>query len=192
MPTQPDRYLIRRATPQDLPDVLAILASAARWMHAAGWTAWRPEGFPAERITPGIDEGTVWVLTTREQVPLATIALDRHPDPEYTAPEALAVGVGDYLDEGWFGHRLARWQSAGRRGLGTLLVSWSVDWTYRQGGKYRLLNTARDAKPLQAFYQSLGFRHLAEVHSTGRRSGSLWVRDAEEVPAVHERITELT
>jgi GNAT superfamily N-acetyltransferase len=192
--TQLTEYEMRRATTADLQVVLDLLAQSARWMHEQGWDAWPPGGFPAERITPGLEEGTVWLMLMGGQ-PVGTLALDQHPDPEFEAAEAVAAGVTDLLPMALIGHRMAVARDLAGQGLGSVMLRWSIDFAYRQGLPWRLTNVARRAVPLQQFYAREGFKPLATVTSTRtadgkpRKSGSLWGRTttpetSPHVPAV--------
>lgn len=175
-------HTIRRATPPDLPVVLGLLAESARWMHERGFNAWPPDGFPAGRIRPGVAEGTVWLMedgTTRQ--PVGTLALDTHGDPEFTA-----AGLDPGYEHALIVHRMATCRRADRRGLGSLLLDWAVDRTARHGLSQVWLNVARNALPLQAWYSKHGFTHMTTVTATGRKSGSLWRRPAEQAVGLIE------
>lgn len=186
---------IARAFTGDLPIVRELLAQSARWMHSQGWTAWPSAGFPDSRIMPGIEAGEVWLLQDRGRT-VGTLTLDQRPELEFTAPEAVEAGVDGLLPQAWIGHRLAV-DRANPGVYGALLVEWSLDWTFRRGGKWRLTNVARRAEPLQAWYRKQGFAHLATVTSTRtdagapRQSGYLMGQLARAVPAITERVTEI-
>lgn len=181
---------IRRATPGDLMAVLGLLAASAAWMHARGWNAWAPGGFPPERITPGIAEGTVWLAAEGER-PVATLALDRHPDPEFSGDQALSLGVGDYLPDAWVLHRLAVSRARAGQGIGPLLLDWAADRTRRDGGPWLLVNMARNAEPLHRWYAAHGFKHIATITETPRKSGTLCTRPAARVAGLRQHITEI-
>lgn len=187
--------VICRAVSGDLPIVQRLLTGSARWMHSRGWTAWPPDGFPASRITPGIDAGEVWLLLAEGRA-VGTLTLDQRFEREFTAPEAEAAGVTEKLPEAWVGHRLAVDRAA--RGMyGRLLIDWSVDWTSRHGGAWRLTNVARRATPLQDWYRQQGFAHMATVTSTRkddgtpRQSGYLMGRPVHAVPGMGDRLVEI-
>lgn len=186
---------VARAFTGDLPAVRDLLAQSARWMHSRGWTAWPAAGFPDERIISGLEAGEVWLLLDRGR-PVGTLTLDQNPEREFTAAEAVEAGVDRLLQTAWIGHRLAVDRS--NPGVyGSLLVEWSLDWTHRHGGTWRLTNVARRAEPLQAWYRKQGFAHLATVTSTRtdagapRQSGYLMGQLARAVPGIGERVTEI-
>lgn len=184
--------LLRRATMADLPTVSGLLAASAEWMHAErGGDAWRREGFPDHRLTPGLVEATIWLLHDGDQ-PVATFALDHHPDPEFTAPEAVKAGITARLPDGMVLHRLAVDRARAGQGIGPLLLDWAVDYVHRAGHGWLFLNSGRHAYGLHAFYRRNGFEPLVTVASTGRKSGALWQRPARPVPGIADRITETT
>lgn len=201
-PTAP--LLIRRAGQADLQAALRLLAASAAWMHAAGWNAWPPEGFPPERVAPGIAEGTVWLAfdgtgdgTGGGDRPVATLTLDQTPDPEFTAPQAYSLGVGDYLPGSFVLHRLAVSRTRAGQGIGPVLLDWAADRTHRHGGPWLLANMARNAEPLHRWYGANGFKHIATITTTRRpdglprKSGMLRARPAARVPDLHLRIAEI-
>jgi GNAT superfamily N-acetyltransferase len=181
---------IRPAQPTDLRVVSGLLRDAARWMHSRGWDAWPADGFPDHRLTPGLEEGTVWLMFMGDHA-VATMALDQHHDPEFTAPEALEAGVGELLADAWTSHRLAvvpPWRGCG---LGQAMLTWGTDRVARMGGTHQLANVNRRAVPLQKWYQRQGFDHLVTVTSTPRKSGSLWARPATRNPDVRGLVQEI-
>ena len=120
----------------------------------------------------------MWLLYDNSR-PIATLALDRHPDPEFTASEAVKTGTSKLVDDALIVHRMAvRRDLAGRR-TGVLLLDWACDRAHRTGYRRLLLNVARNAQPLQRYYAKAGFHHLVTVTSTGRKSGSPWERLAK-------------
>lgn len=88
-PTVTRRLTLRRATNDDLRGVLSLLAETAGWLNGRGVRQWPAGGFPAERISPLIEEGVLYLLDGErgEEGPAATIALDGHADPEFWAAE---------------------------------------------------------------------------------------------------------
>lgn len=179
----------RNAAPSDLETVSELLAESARWMREHGYNAWAPSGFPGYRIRPGLEERTVWLLYEGARS-IGTLALDRHPDPEFTASEAVEGGVSKLVNDALIVHRMAVRRDLAGRGLGPLLLDWSSDHAHRSGYSSILLNCARNAHPLQRFYAKAGFHQVATVTSTGRKSGSLWQRPAEPQPHIWARLKE--
>lgn len=186
MPTnawcQPARLplTIRRATPNDLPAVLALLAEAARWLHAIGVRQWPAEGFPAGRIQPLIDAGVVYLFHTAWDpgAPAATMALDRQADPEFWRP-------ADRPDDALYVHKLAVSRAHAGEGLGGALLDWAALRAAAQGRRWLRLDCAKDNARLQAYYRAAGFRHVRTVDLPHRASGALFEREVStpRVPA---------
>jgi GNAT superfamily N-acetyltransferase len=179
-------YAIRRAGPGDLAAVSGLLAQSGTWMNDRGYDAWPADGFPDHRLTPGLVEGTVWLVYDGAR-PVGTLALDAHPDPEFTAPEADAVGVPALLSDALVLHRLAVDRDRAGEGIGPWMLGWACDHAARTGRKWVVLNCARNAVRLQQFYARHGFRFLVTVTSTGRKSGSLWYALARPRSSTHPR-----
>ncbi|WP_169943919.1 GNAT family N-acetyltransferase [Microbispora sp. H11081] len=178
---------LRRAAPADLQGVLALLARTAGWLNGLGVRQWPAGGFPAERIEPLIDEGVMYVLDTAEgspgdtaedaagntgvRVPVATIAVDGHADPEFWTQ---ADRPGDAL----YVHKLAVSRDYSGCGLGEALLGWAALRAAVHGRSRLRLDCAKDNARLQSFYRRAGFRHVRTVDLPHRASGALFERDA--------------
>lgn len=176
---------VRAATQDDLRGVMALLEGAAGWMRSVHHNhAWPQGGFPAERIEPGVEAGTVWLVTAgASELPWATVTLDQHPDVEFDAAGLDPVSAGALVV-----HRLAvlrksphqpqGWcQIAPPKGvLGGYLLDVAEDLAAARGLTWVWLNCAREAAPLHAYYAGQGFEHITTVRVGERRSGSLWRR----------------
>lgn len=176
------RLVVRQAWRGELPVISGLIRESARWMHSRGWDAWPPDGLPDYRLTPGIAAGTVWLLWDGP-TPIATFALDRDLDPEFTAA-GYRPGAALNL------HRMAVTRERAGKGIGPLVLDWVTDRTARAELPYVWANINRRAVPLQNWYARHGFNHMGTVTSTGRKSGSLWCRPAERQPQVWEQIRE--
>ncbi|GAA1271406.1 hypothetical protein Psi02_51700 [Planotetraspora silvatica] len=183
MPTNtldlPVELTLRRATPGDLPTVLTLLAEAAKWLNAAGVHQWPDGGFPAARIEPLIEQGTMYLLDDgSDPVPAATMALDGHADPEFWTRHDRP---GDAL----YVHKLAVSRAYSGQGLGEMLLDWAAGRAAEEGRRWLRLDCAKDNPRLQAYYRRFGFRHVRTVDLPHRASGALFERPAREAGYGH-------
>lgn len=174
-------YQLRRATPGDLPEVSGLLGDGAAWMRERGYDAWPEGGFPDHRLTPGLAEGTIWLLH-HDHRPVGTMAVDDHPDPEFTErpggyDPTFALIV----------HRMAVHRDHRHRGLGPVLLDWARDHAHRAGRRELWLNCNRKGEPLQRFYLRCGFVHMGTVDA-GRKSGWLARTIARPMPGLDRHV----
>ncbi|MDP9845852.1 GNAT family N-acetyltransferase [Streptosporangium lutulentum] len=189
-PTLTRRLTLRRATNGDLQGVLALLAETAGWLNGRGVRQWPVGGFPAERISPLIAEGVLYLLDGErgEERPAATIALDGHADPEFWAPED---GPGTAL----YVHKLSVARGYSGRGLGEALLDWAGLRVLATGRRWLRLDCSKDNPRLQDYYRGQRFAHLRTVDLPHRASGALFQRagglrgraSEAEVPFVDRR-----
>ncbi|GHE28198.1 hypothetical protein GCM10017673_33090 [Streptosporangium violaceochromogenes] len=159
---------LRRAVPADLPGVLALLAETAGWLNGRGVRQWPAGGFPAERITPLIEEGSLYLLDGEEGI-VATIALDGHADPEFWRAED-APGSALYV------HKLSVARGSSGRGLGQALLDWAGLRVLATGRRWLRLDCSKDNTALQDYYRGQRFTHLRTVDLPHRASGALFQR----------------
>ncbi|MFG1943466.1 GNAT family N-acetyltransferase [Nonomuraea sp. NPDC048826] len=173
---------LRRAEPVDLHGVLALLADTAGWLHARGVRQWPREGFGPDRITPLIEERVLYLLEDElrtldprgRRSPVATIALDRHADPEFWT-EADDPGAALYV------HKLAVARPWSGSGLGDALLDWAGATAYGSGLPWLRLDCAKRNEGLQRYYLRRGFRHVRTVDLPHRASGALFQRGAADL-----------
>ncbi|ADG87774.1 hypothetical protein TBS_00290 [Thermobispora bispora] len=164
--------LLRRADLDDLPGVLRLLAETAGWLHSLGVRQWPAGGFPAARIRPLIEAGTMYLVVDGDaETPAATITVDDHADPEFWGP---ADRPGDAL----YVHKLAVSRAHAGRGLGEALLGWAGLQAAAAGRRWLRLDCAKHNTRLQAYYRRLGFRHVRTVDLPHRASGALFERPA--------------
>lgn len=168
---------LRRAEPADLQGVLALLAVTAEWLYRKGVRQWPRGGFGPERIEPLIEERVLYILDddlaflTGDAVPVATIALDGHADPEFWTGD-------DEPDAGLYVHKLAVSRTWAGAGLGDTLLDWAGTAVAAAGLRWLRLDCAKDNPGLQDYYRGRGFRHLRTVDLPHRASGALFQRPA--------------
>jgi ribosomal protein S18 acetylase RimI-like enzyme len=174
---------LRRAEPADLRGVLALLADTAGWLHRRGLRQWPREGFGPDRIMPLIEERVLYLLDDElraldpdgREMPVATIALDRHADPEFWTED-------DDPDAALYVHKLAVARPWSGSGLGDALLDWAGATAYGAGLPWLRLDCAKHNEGLQRYYRRRGFRHVRTVDLPHRASGALFERPAADEP----------
>ncbi|WP_063765515.1 GNAT family N-acetyltransferase [Herbidospora cretacea] len=162
--------VLRRADGTDLPDVLTLLADAARWLDGLGVRQWPSGGFPAARIAPLIDEGVLYVLTVGDET-AAVMALDDHADAEFWTPS-------DRPESAFYVHKLAVNRAHSGRGLGEVLLDWAGLRALATGRRHVRLDCSKENLRLQRYYLGQRFRHVRTVDLPHRASGALFERPA--------------
>jgi GNAT superfamily N-acetyltransferase len=133
---------IREATPNDAPDIAALLDELGYPSSAAQ---------AAERLERIAADPSTWVIVAEVESELAGLgALHVQNLVERDEPGCQVAGL-------IVGQRFRR------RGIGELLMQALEDEARRRGGKVMVLNTAHRRADAHAFYEALGYAH------TGRR-----------------------
>jgi GNAT superfamily N-acetyltransferase len=133
---------IREATPNDAPDIAALLDELGYPSSAAQ---------AAERLERIAADPSTWVIVAEVESELAGLgALHVQNLVERDEPGCQVAGL-------IVGQRFRH------RGIGELLMQALEDEARRRGGKVMVLNTAHRRADAHAFYEALGYAH------TGRR-----------------------
>jgi GNAT superfamily N-acetyltransferase len=167
------RPRIRKATPEDVQDIIAVLAEASAWLAGRGIVQW-PSPFPADVIRRSIEHGTAYVATEGDSV-VATITL------EWSDPSLW----GQRQDAG-FVHRVAVRRA--HAGLGRSMMEWAERQVIRQGRAYVCLDCLSTNTDLRLYYEELGFTLVNEI--PGPESHSHTIAHGPWQAALYERRTD--
>ena len=151
--------MIRKATYDDLPELMEVFGRAREIMRASGNMNQWNDGYPSEEIVrKDIDEGVCYVLPERgkdgkERI-IATMAFIPGPDPTYAR-----IYDGEWLDESPYHviHRIAA-AEPGHNVAFTLL-----DWAFLQTGNIRI-DTHKDNVIMQHILAKQGFTHCGTIY----------------------------
>ena len=151
--------MIRRATIQDLEQIMQIYARAVQYMQASGnpnqWVA----GYPSRTlIEEDIARGVSYVVD-RDSVIEAVFSYIEGEDPTYRQIEQ-----GMWRTNGSYGtvHRLA---SAGRiRGVAEICFSWCAEQAKLHGCSSLRADTHQDNRIMQHLLQKNGFVYCGVIH----------------------------
>jgi GNAT superfamily N-acetyltransferase len=141
-------YEIRLARPEDVAQLPAIEAAAARQFRSAGI-----EGAFLDDVR---SQGELALAQREERL---FVAAPRGGRPVGFAL-AVAYAGAPHLEE------LDVHPEHGRRGLGTALVREVADWARARGARGLTLSTFREVPWNAPFYARLGFRALSEAELT--------------------------
>lgn len=140
---------MRRARPDDIEVVLAVLGDAARWLRDRGVEQW-PDRFPAEWVMPAIERGETWLAEVDgETVGTLVVQWD---DPIFWA--------GYPADAGYL-HRLA--VSRPGRGHGGPLLRWAERHATVNGKAFLRLDCVASNAALCAYYERAGYARVGDV-----------------------------
>lgn len=143
---------VRRATPEDVATVAAILLEAEAWLRGRGEPMWAEDELALEPLRADVEAGTHY-LGEVDGEPAGTLRFQLE-DPEYW-PELPADGCA-------FVHRLAVRRRFAGRGVGAALLDWAADHARAAGRTLLRLDCDSDRSRLRAFYERNGFRHHSD------------------------------
>jgi protein-tyrosine phosphatase len=157
----------RRATPDELPQILALLTEGAARNRSAGSEHGWPVPFPAELVTPSLTQGCVYFIQDTERTVLGTLTL-LWEDPRVWGPRPPDAG---------YVHRLAIRPQFSGRDLGRHALDWAAAEVKARHRSFLRLDTASSNPRLRQYYESLGFGVVGEAsHDPLRFSVTLFER----------------
>jgi hypothetical protein len=173
-------WLIRQAHREDLQTVLNILSMRVIWLHSRGSDQWSTFAQWPPKLTETIDLGHTWLVETTDHEPIGTITVTTSGDPDFWTPEELAAPSlyvaklatvpPDYVPE------RATVPPSDIRGLGRLMLDWSVDYAARAELEAIRLDVWRTAYDLHRWYMNNGWTKVRTVELPHRKSGTLFER----------------
>jgi GNAT superfamily N-acetyltransferase len=140
---------IRRARPDEIEVVLAVLAGASAWLRARGVEQW-PNRFEASWVSPAIERGETWLADIDGEV--AGTLVVQWEDAMFWA---------GYPDDAGYLHRLAVLRHGDR--LGGRLLAWAERHAAANGKAYLRLDCVAWNDPLRAYYERAGYACAGDV-----------------------------
>ncbi|GAB3764083.1 GNAT family N-acetyltransferase [Microlunatus parietis] len=134
--------MFERAQVVGLPEVVAILDEAARWLRGRGIRQW-PERFAPDLVRPAVEAGETWLVRVGDRS-AATVTVDA-ADPIWQDRPSAARYV----------HRMAVRRGYG--GLGTRILSWVDELARAAGCEFVRLDCVADNPGLVKYYLERGF-----------------------------------
>jgi ribosomal protein S18 acetylase RimI-like enzyme len=142
---------VRRAGPEDVEEIVAILSECARWLLARGIEQW-PDPFPRERVAALTARGELYLARLGRE-PVATVAL-LWSDPTFW---------GERPPDAGYVHALAVRRAQAGRGLGARLLEWAEREVAAAGREFLRLDCRTENAVLRRYYEALGFERRGEV-----------------------------
>jgi GNAT superfamily N-acetyltransferase len=140
---------IRRARPDEIEAVLAVLADAAAWLQTQGVEQW-PDRFPTDWVMPAIGAGETW-LAEREGQIVGSLVVQWDD----------ALFWDGYPSDAGYLHRLAVRRHGG--GLGARLLLWAEDHAAAEGKTYLRLDCVASNESLRAYYERAAYQYVGDV-----------------------------
>ena len=144
---------IRKATEDDLEEILAIYARARKFMAENGnATQWGNTNPPPERVKRDIAEEKCHLCVEGNQI-LAVFYFAREEEPTYRV-----IREGRWLNDKPYAvvHRIA--SSGEKKGAATFCLNWA----YAQAGNIRI-DTHDNNRPMQGLLKKLGFQYCGRI-----------------------------
>lgn len=154
-----NRYLIRRAERADLPAILDLIGSTAKWLQACKDTdqwarPWPDEESRDARVDQGIKDGLTWIVQDSHGMLAATVTCREHGnDTLWTGAELAA--------EAAYVSRLIVSRDLAGHGIGAALIDWAGLHGAREwGAKWIRVDVWTTNLALHDYYRGQGFKHL--------------------------------
>jgi len=149
---------VRRATPQNVDEVISIICEVATWLHSRGIDQWWPtERF--ERTKPWIHRAI------RGELFLAYLAGD--PIATLTIQWEDASTWGNRPPDAGYIHRLAVRRALAGNDVGRALLKWAEGVIKADGKSFARLDCWGKNEKLCAYYQSAGYTLVQETKVYG-------------------------
>lgn len=142
----------RLAESSDLPTLVALRDSAARWMASEGIDQWRVGEMTEDHFRKRMAEGEIWVATHQESGVVG--AFELWWDDERTwGPQPPIAG---------YVHRLMTDRAAAPRGTGRAMLAAAEERIVAAGRRLARLDCAAHNAGLRRYYAGAGYREVGE------------------------------
>ena len=152
-------YDCRRATMEDMDDLLTIAAEGRAFLLASGVNQWQCEYPGVAEFSADIEKGILW-LFTHEGRAAGCIAVSQEPEEDYKGLQ------GSWLTEGEnYGaiHRIAVRDDYRRRGLAKEMMQLGEDLLYARGFGSVRVDTHRNNTAMRTMLESRGYVLCGEL-----------------------------
>ena len=184
---------VRRATPDDLHDIMELINEAKLWLPTKGtdqWsTDWADEGGRkrSDRVQHSLKEGSTWVVGAaynRQEFLVATVTIETKANKKvWTGPDVPGNAV--YLS------RLVTARSFSGLKIGAALINWACDHAACEyGAKLIRIDVWTRNFALHRYYRRLGFRRRGLCPDESYPSRALFERSTSKRTWRTPRITD--
>ncbi len=149
----------RKATLDELMQIMAIIAQAQQYLKLAGIDQWQ-DGYPCQTVVKkDLEEGTNYVLVREGEV-LATAVLQFGGDPNYEE-----IYEGQWLGSQAYGviHRIAIADRYKGQGLGAIMLSNMENICLKRGVNSIRIDTHENNHAMQRMLQKSGFKYCGRI-----------------------------
>jgi protein-tyrosine phosphatase len=153
--------VFRRATESDLPTLVELRDSAARWLAGAGIEQWRPGEMTADHFRAVMRDGEVWVATDGPGGRVVGAWEIWWEDERTWGPQPAPAG---YI------HRLMIDHENPVRGTGRAMLTAAEERIAAAGRSLARLDCAAHNPRLRRYYTDAGYREVGhQPHRLGSR-----------------------
>lgn len=155
-------YTIRLAKQADMPAILDLIDSAAKWLQACKDTdqwarPWPDEGSRDARVEQGIKDSLTWIVEDSPGMLAATVTCREHGNDTLWSEAELA-------EDAVYVSRLIVSRELAGRGIGAGLIDWAGALGIRQRrAKWIRVDVWTTNLTLHHYYRAQGFDHLRTV-----------------------------
>ena len=143
-----EKYIFRKAWPQEIPEVFALIMRRVAWMDTVGIRQWNvtkyDQRYPLHYYEMRRQKDELFVLTEGESGRILSVGALLHEDERWPDVESA-----------YYLHHLASDPSA--KGTGSIFLEMAEQYTAKQGKKYMRIDSAIGNRNLENYYASRGY-----------------------------------
>ena len=144
-----EKYIFRKATAQEIPEVFALIMRRVAWMDTVGIRQWNvtkyDQRYPLHYYEMRRQKEELFVLTDGETGEILSVGALLHEDERW--PDQASA---------YYLHHLASDPKA--KGTGSIFLQMAEAYTAKDGKAYMRLDSAIGNKNLENYYASRGYR----------------------------------
>lgn len=160
-------YTIRRATQDDLDDIVDLRLHAEQWLHQRGINQWTVTQRGMDSIRTRMDAASMYAIDHEETL-IGSVTLDG-PDLDFWTPQE-AEEPALYL------YKLMIYSAHRGCGLGDAVLDWACAKAEGQDLSWLRIDVWKTNTKLHEYYRNRGFEYVRTAHASGRNSGALFQR----------------
>lgn len=156
---------IKRASNDDLNDVMQLLRHRQEWLKQCGINQWQSEVKPfEEQMKENIDAGYTWIATDSNLGPIGTLSMSTIPDRDFWTEEEAE-------EPSYYLYKMVTSPNVKGKGYGSAMLSWANQYSRSLGlGLLRWDANANNLK-LRKYYTDQHANYLGTITVSGRESG---------------------
>ena len=165
--------MIRRATTEDIADIMSIVADAQLSLRELGIDQWQ-DGYPTtEIICSDIEQGYSYVATTELDEVVAVAAISFDGEPTY---DTIRNGAWPNDEPYAVIHRLAVSDMVRGQGLAKAMFSFAEELCKQRAIRNIRVDTHADNRVMQQLLERLGYDKCGEITLTSGASRIAYIK----------------